>query len=269
MNTIQTNVSDEALVTAIRANMCDFFRRISRVNPEEHLENGQFTRWYIPLPQPWVTGALYSNLPKGGDDPFIDETIQYFRDKKVNTFTWWMEPHLKPSGWESLLSKHGFSFSNDTPGMAIDLHEMNESMQAVDGFEIHEVNTEESLRIWARIFVNGYGNPPDWESIITDLWIKLGLDLPVRNYLGYLNGKPVATSTIFYGGGAAGIYFVATLPEARGKGIVAAINLKPLQDARTLGYRVGALQSSNMGFSVYKKLGLRHRFQIYNFYYSL
>jgi hypothetical protein len=44
MDTIQTDVSDEALVTAVRANMCDFFRHLSRSNPAEHFENKQFTR---------------------------------------------------------------------------------------------------------------------------------------------------------------------------------------------------------------------------------
>jgi ribosomal protein S18 acetylase RimI-like enzyme len=152
--------------------------------------------------------------------------------------------------------------------MAIDLHEMNESIRAVDGFEIHEVRDEESLRIWAGIFVNGYGLPSDWESLTTDLWLKLGLDFPMLNYLGYLNGKPVSTSSVFHGGGVAGIYCVATLPEGRGKGIGAAITLKPLQDARQLGYRIGVLQSSRMGFDVYKKLGFRHLCQIENFYLS-
>ena len=107
MNHIQTDVSDEALITAIRANMCDFFRHTSRSNPAEHLGNGQFTRWYTPLQHPWFNGMLSSNLPMDDTDPFIVETIKYFRDKGVNTFTWWLEPHLKPSGWEPALSWHG------------------------------------------------------------------------------------------------------------------------------------------------------------------
>src|ERR1700752_3892186 len=197
MGPIQTDVSDQALVIAIRANMCDFFRYLSRSNPE-HFENKQFTRWHTALPHPWFNGLLCSHPYREDDKSVIDETIEYFCLKGTNTFTWWMEPHLKPSDWEPALSGHGFGFSNGTPGMAIDLDEMNGSMQSPDGFEIRVVDDEESLHTWSKAFLNGYGLPPDWESITFDLWMQLGLDLPIRNYLGYLGGEPVSTSTVFY-----------------------------------------------------------------------
>ena len=269
MNHIQTDLSDEALVTAIRANLCDFFRHLSRSVPEEHFEDEKFTRWYSSLMHPWFNGVLSSNPPAESDEAFIEEIIQYFRTKKVSVFTWWMEPHLKPSDWESVLSKHGFGFSDDTPGMAVDLQALNESMQTVDGLEVLVVADEESLRTWAHIFTLGYGLPSDWETSVYDLWMKLGLRFPMRNYVGYLNGEPVSSSTVFFGGGVAGIYCVATLPEARGKGIGAALTLRPLQDAREMGYRIGILQSSEMGFNVYKRLGFRHLCQIENFYLVL
>lgn len=139
--------------------------------------------------------------------------------------------------------------------MAVDLHELRNGTQPADGFEIRSVDDEESLHAWAKVFVNGYGLPSTWEFIVFDIWMQLGLDLPIRNYLGYLKGEPVSTSTVFYGGGAAGIYGVATLPEARGQGIGAAITLKPLLGAREKGYRIRVLQSSDMGFNVYKNLG--------------
>jgi ribosomal protein S18 acetylase RimI-like enzyme len=269
MDDIQTDRSEAGLITAIRANMCDFFRHTSKSDPAEHFENKQFTRWYTALPHPWFNGVLCSNPYNEGDESFIDETVDYFRAKGVNTFTWWMEPHLKPSDWKPALSRHGFGYSNDTPGMAIDLLEMAESLQRVDGLEIRVAGDAESIRTWVKVFLKGYGLPADWESTVFDLWMQLGLDLPMRNYLGYLDGKPVSTSSVFYGGGAAGIYCVSTLPEARGRGIGAAITLKPLQAAREMGYRVGVLQSSEMGFNIYKNLGFRHLCQIENFYLSL
>jgi ribosomal protein S18 acetylase RimI-like enzyme len=269
MEQIQTNVSDEALVTAIHANMCDFFRHTSQSDPAEHFETKRFTRWYTPLPHPWFNGVLSSDLPANGDDPFIAETIEYFRDKGVNTFTWWLEPHVKRADWEAVLSKHGFGFSDDTPGMAVDLQRLNESMQTVNGLELRVVTDEASLQAWTKVFLNGYGLPSAWESITGELWLQLGLEFPMRNYLGYLNGEPVSTSTLYFGGGAAGIYCVTTLPEARGKGIGAALTLQPLLDAREMGYRVGVLQSSDMGFNVYKKLGFRHLCQIENFHLSI
>lgn len=266
MNHIQTDVTDEALVTAIRLNMCDLFRHIGRTASPEPFENGKFARWHTRLPHPWFSGVLATGLPGDGDDAFIDETLQYFRSNGVGVFTWWMEPPLKPSDWEPVLSKHRFGFSEDTPGMAVDLHELDDSVRAIEGLEIRRVDDESSMRIWANVFTHGYGLPPDWESLSFELWMQMGLDFPLGNYVGHLNGKPVSTSTVFYGGGAAGIYSVATLLEARGRGIGAALTLRPLLEAREAGYRIGVLQSSEMGFKVYKRLGFRHLCQIENFY---
>jgi len=269
MKYIQTNLSDEALITAIRANLCEFFRHLSRINPEEHFENEKFTRWYSHLQHPWFNGVLSSSAPQEQDSAFIEATIQYFRDQKVAAFTWWMEPQVQSADWKPLLSQYGFGFSNDTPGMAADLQALNAPAQTVDGLEVRVVADEASLQAWAHVFTHGYGLPAEWESAIYALGFQLGLGFPIRNYLAYLNGKPVATACLFLGAGVAGIYSVSTLPEARGKGIGAAVTLRPLQNALEMGYRVGVLQSSQSGFNVYRKLGFRHLCQIENFYLKL
>jgi len=94
----------------------------------------------------------------------------------------------------------------------------------------------------------------------------IGLELPVRNYIGYLDSEPVATSTLFVSTGVAGVYNVATFEAARGKGIGAAITTKALVDGRDLGYRIGILQSSDMGFSVYERMGFEEVCKVGNFW---
>ena len=269
MDMIQTDVSDRALITAIRANMCAFFSYLGRSFPEDYFENEKFARWYLPIAHPWFNGVLCSQMPEESDTAFIEDSIQYFRERNVSSFTWWMEPHLKYPDWEPILSSHGFVLSKDTPGMGVDLQEMVEPAAAVDQFEIREVADEASLMIWAHIFTAGYGLPVGWEPSVHELEQRLGLDLPIRNFLGYWNGEPAATSTLFLGAGVAGIYNVATMPGVRGKGIGGAMTLRPLEDAREMGYRIGILQSSEMGFGVYQKLGFRHLCQIEYFHLTL
>ncbi len=231
MNDIQTDLSENALVAAIRANLCEFYRHLNRSFPETYFENEKFTRWCASIAHPWFNGVLSSLSPEKGAEAFIEETILYFRGKGIGAFTWWMDPSIPSADWQPVLAKYGFNYSDDTPGMAVDLKMLSNS-QAVDGLEVRVVADEETLRTWAHIFTTGYGLPVEWEP-------------------------------------AAGIYSVATLPEARGKGIGAAVTFRPLHNAREMGYRIGVLQSSELGYNVYKKLGFRHLCQIEYFHLTL
>ena len=70
-----------------------------------------------------------------------------------------------------------------------------------------------------------------WEVPLYELFARLGLDLPLRYTLALADDRPVATSSLFLGAGVAGVQFVATLPEARGRGIGSAMTVVPLRDA--------------------------------------
>ena len=103
----------------------------------------------------------------------------------------------------------------------------------------------------------GFGEGEKEAAWVADIYRHEGFEDPWRHYLAYLDDEPVATTTIYLGAGVAGVYFVMTIPEARRRGIGAAITLAGLQEARDSGYRTGVLGSSAAGRSVYAGLGFR------------
>ena len=82
---------------------------------------------------------------------------------------------------------------------------------------------------------------------------------------GPMERKTVSTSMLLTAEGVAGLYFVATVPEARRRGVGFAVTQQPLLEAREMGYRVGILQASKMGQPVYESLGFKEygKFGVY------
>ena len=141
--------------------------------------------------------------------------------------------------------------------MAVELESINEDLPEPSDFTIEPVKDVETLKDWIQAFAEGFGSKQSTSELVFDIEPKLGFGehLPRRSYVGYLNGKPVSCSLLLMTSGVTGLFCVATIPEARRKGIGALISLAPLKEARERGYRVGVVHSSKMGYGVYRKIG--------------
>ena len=280
MDEILTDLSLPALITAVKANLYAFFRLLARGRQTEFYHDLHLMRWRTAVPYPWFNGVLSLHPPFSeaalqetplSEAPLsIEDIIAYFCSHQIETFTWWLAPYLKRSDWEASLLAHGFRLDNHTPGMAVALDALDEDTQSIPGLEILPVNDLDMLKAWVHIFVLGYELPLSWEAAMLNLMIDLGLDWPLRNYLGCLDGEPVATSNLFLASGVAGVQCIATLPAARRRGLGSALTLAPLFDARQIGYQAGVLQSSEMGVKIYGRLGFREvcRMEHYNWHCS-
>ncbi len=146
----------------------------------------------------------------------------------------------------------------DSTGMTADLRRLREWTPPRE-LEIVRVRDRRALADWARVLVTVFAAPPGAEEAWLEGFGAIGFEGRWSHFVGYVDGTPVATTSMLLGGGMAGIYHVATMPSARGRGIGSAVTLAALQHARDQGATEGALQSSEMAVSVYRGLGFTDR----------
>ena len=176
----------------------------------------------------------------------INEMIDYFKSLGL-PWTWYTGPSTKPNNLGQHLQARGMTHIWDEPGMAIELESLKE-LPKPPGLTIEPVENTSRLRDWIQATAKGFGVKKSTSDLLFDIESYHGFSkhLPRRSYVGYLNGKPVASSLLLLTSGVAGLFCVATIPEARGKGIGSAISLAPMKEAHEMGYKVGVLHSSRM-----------------------
>jgi GNAT superfamily N-acetyltransferase len=269
--------SETQLAAAVEDNLHDFFRALVATLGGELEEKDGFSR-HISFPySPMFKGVWQTRLTPENAEAAIDENIAWFKKHKAPNFFWWTATSTTPDDLGrrllaremptteareiDLLAPGIRTTSLGAPGMAADLHEMNEEEleHVPPGFVIEEVHDKATLLEYKKVFVEGYGVPEFAGQSWVDATLHVGIEqAPWRLYLGRLNGKPVATNMLFNGGGVIGVYAIATIPEARGLGIGGAITLHPiLEMARATGYRYAVLFASEMGVSVYERIGFQ------------
>ena len=257
MSDILQDLSAPALVAAIRTNLFEWWRTIGSSAKAEFYESPELTWLLTGMPTPSLNTVLLAQVKPGDVDVLIEKTLAHFRSRDVSRFSWWIDPGTQQADLGKHLMDHGLTYREGGPGMAVDLLALHEDLPTTAGLTIAPVKDTEALKKWAYASAAGFELPETNVQTRFDLLTGLGFDLPLRNYLGILDGEHVATSQLFLGAGVAGIYVVATVPAARRQGIGAAMTLAPLRDARALGYRIGILHSSPLGEGVYRRLGFQ------------
>jgi ribosomal protein S18 acetylase RimI-like enzyme len=268
MEPILQDLSPASLVAAIKSNFYDSFRRLKDAPQTEYDYGPGFERWHTLIPHPWFNGVLASFLPADGVHRLIQENLAFFNEHAVSAHSWWLAPSIQHEAWGPHLAAFGYQYSDDPPGMAIDLDRLPVSVPHPVHLVIQEIHDQPAFESWSQVFMRGYGLPDLLGGELLAMYASMGLELPSRYYLATLDGQPVGTSRLFLGSGVAGIYNVATLPQARGQGIGGALTLMPLHQARSMGYRAGVLQSSEMGFRLYQRLGFEKLCNIDHYFWT-
>jgi Acetyltransferase (GNAT) domain len=133
-----------------------------------------------------------------------------------------------------------------------------EELPLTAGAELRRVETAEDAGEYWRVAAAAYesiGFPPEVFGHYEGLE-ELGAEgTEAAAFLALLDGAPVSIAMTIVNHGIAGIYWVGSLDEARGRGLGRAVTAAATNAGFDLGAEVASLQASPMGKPVYLAMG--------------
>lgn len=251
---------EAALVAVLDASLEIELRELARANPSAVFRELPDVAWTVGA----TAGAtVYRTSLAAGDAPMriaeLSGALGLF-----GPVTWWAGPTATPASLRAHLEAAGYALEDDEAGMAADLGALVEDLPVPGGLRIRDLERpdgdldpdllEAYLEVNRRTLGWPAGKVARRRSLHRD---DARRPRPWRQFVADLDGRSVATSRVLISQGVAMVHGVATVPEARRRGIGSAVTVAALQFARERGCRIGALQASSMGQGPYRRIGFR------------
>jgi len=203
---------------------------------------------------PYVSAAG-AKFESGKADASIEKILAKYRTVPID---WWVGPESQPADLGERLQARGFTLRETVPGMAADLDALVEPSIPMR-LTIRLARGEDGWRQWTEACLRAWEYDREL-NVDTEPWYKMcqaASEDTLYLYSGWLSGEPVAVSIMVLGAGVAGLHFIQTRPTYQRRGIGSRLTYEPLLQARRLGYRVGVLSASEMGYNIYRKIGFQ------------
>jgi GNAT superfamily N-acetyltransferase len=176
----------------------------------------------------------------------LDELAAGYERAGVRAWTVWVPDADRVSA--ELLESAGHRLDATPTAMVLDMADL-------PGIEARDLDWDSDApieEVW-RINDLAYGFPPGT--------FERGLGRPpegsYRFYLARLDGKPACVVGTMDVDGDCGVYWVATLPEARGRGLTTRLMRAAVAEGRERGCDISTLQATTLGRPIYERLGYR------------
>ncbi|HUR80112.1 MAG TPA: GNAT family N-acetyltransferase [Thermoanaerobaculia bacterium] len=216
------------------------------VLPNARVIDGDVTGVVTEMPITFFNGIGTTGFTNDNADARVRDVIDLFG----KPFRWWITPATRPSNLREVLERNGLRHVYDSAGMTIDLADI-----AAPQGPVEQVRSDAQMHVFADVLTTVFERPKSDMDIWTSAYGRIGYDANWAHLIAFDDGRAAAIASVLLCGDVAGIYLVGTLKEARGKGLGTAATLAALQHAKAHGARVGALQSSAIGESVYSAMG--------------
>lgn len=176
----------------------------------------------------------------------LDELAAAYEEAGVRAWTVWVPEEDRASA--ELLESAGHKLDAKPTAMVLEMTDLPEP----DPGELDWDSEAPIEEVW-RINDLAYGDEPGT--------FERGIGRPpassYRFYVARLDGKPSCIVGTMDVEGDCGMYWVATLPEARGRGLTTRLMQVALAEGRERGCDISTLQATKLGQPIYERLGYR------------
>jgi predicted N-acetyltransferase YhbS len=240
---------DEKEITQIGIDaIIDFYQTIAI----DKLLLPQIYAFATGVDSPFLNVVIDARPVRGDSIEEIQLCLNFFKKHQVS-WTWFMVPGTALNDLEN----KGFTLLEEAPAMYFDLSN-SLSIENMPSLTIQELGAKNDLSRWIQPINEAFDAKPEEDS-----YRKLNADplnkdcTKLRHFVAMIDNNVVAAGTLFLSDQSVMLHNLATKKDYARRGIGTALTLYMMSEAKNLGYKHCFLDSSEDGFSLYKRIGFK------------
>jgi GNAT superfamily N-acetyltransferase len=239
----------------LHLNLIDSSRQLFELDPDAVVEAGDGRLFGAgSSSHPVISNAAFRSEDGLAAGEFVAQAEQFFGDRGRGFSIWVRGDRPEDRDLAAAAAAADFQLVYEMPEMVLaapteaprlparaELRPLSEAGQAEDYWKVAAASYT-SIGFPPEVFA-GYSNHA---GLLAD---------NVAAFVAYLDDEPAAIAMTIVSHGVAGIYWVGSLEQARGKGLGRAVTAAATNAGFELGAEVASLQASPMGKPIYEAMG--------------
>jgi ribosomal protein S18 acetylase RimI-like enzyme len=230
-------------------------RQLLELDPGAVVEAGRGWDFYAGSPaHPLISNAAFRSDDRASAEELVSHAQSFFGERGRG-FSVWVRGDLKEDAdLVAAAEAKGHQPAYEMPEMVLAGPVDPPALPA--GAELRRLRSSGEAEDYWRVAAASYlslGFPAEVFAFYTNHRGLLADN--VAAFVVYLDGKPVSIAMTIVSHGVAGIYWVGSLEEARGRGLGRAVTAAATNAGFDLGADVASLQASPMGAPIYADMG--------------
>lgn len=210
------------------------------------------------------------------DPDYVEQGIQLVKDYFSDVgrpVCWWIGPTSEPHELADVLMTQGFKQDAEDELLAADISQLHIQHQCPRGLEIRQVDDEQGLDDFAQVLASLFDESHaqhyrEYYHLVGNHTAVGDEEEPMQYFVGYLEGKPVATASCFIHNDVASFFDCVTLPEYRRRGIGSAMMTIRFQQMLQQGIHWVVLSASKASQGLYERQGFKSYGRFKTFLYD-